>query len=247
LAIENQDLFKNERKTIGDQNFLPKVIDLSQEIFQGMPVWPGHHKTIIWTHATHEETRAQLGDMSWEARVLLMSEHAGTHADALYEIDPNGPTIDKMKLEWFYGPAVCLDLSQVAPRSFVSVKDLEQSLKGGIQIRRKDIVLLYTGHYNRTYGAPEYLTDYPGLDEESTEWFAKKGVVNIGIDAPSIDCADDPKLSAHRAIRRLGTLTATEHLANLDKVVNMRFTYFGVPIKIRDGSGAPIRALAMLD
>ena len=35
------------------------IIDLSQDIYQGMPVYPGHLKTIVWTHLSHEECRRQ--------------------------------------------------------------------------------------------------------------------------------------------------------------------------------------------
>ena len=35
---------------------MPRLVDLSQEIFQGMGVYPGHLKTVVWDHATHEET-----------------------------------------------------------------------------------------------------------------------------------------------------------------------------------------------
>ena len=41
--------------------FKGKIIDLSQEIYQGMPVYPGHLKTVIWTHLSHEECQRQLG------------------------------------------------------------------------------------------------------------------------------------------------------------------------------------------
>ena len=38
-----------------------KLIDLSQEIYQGMPVYPGHVKTVIWEHHTHKETLKNIG------------------------------------------------------------------------------------------------------------------------------------------------------------------------------------------
>ena len=41
--------------------FKGKIIDLSQEIYQGMPADPGHLKTVIWTHASHEEVGRAIG------------------------------------------------------------------------------------------------------------------------------------------------------------------------------------------
>ena len=42
-------------------------------------------------------------------------------------------------------------------------------------------------------------------------------------------------------------MTNTENMANLDQVVNKRFLYVGVPLNITDGSGSPIRAVALLE
>ena len=33
-----------------------RIIDLSQDIYEGMKVYPGHLKTVQFEHATHEET-----------------------------------------------------------------------------------------------------------------------------------------------------------------------------------------------
>jgi kynurenine formamidase len=228
---------------------LTKLVDLSQDIFQGMLVWQGHLKTVIFTHVSHDETKSQFPNgMSYEARDILMSEHAGSHVDALFEIDPNGAKLDKMPLEWFYGEAICLDLSNIAPKTFITISDLKMALEqSGQSIKKGDIVLLHTGHYARTRGTAKYLTDYPGLDYDATKWLAESGVVNIGVDSPSPDNAIDNGLSSHRAVKDTGTLTITEHLANLEKVINKRFKYFGLPLKIKDATGSPIRAVAFVD
>jgi kynurenine formamidase len=34
---------------------MPQIIDLSQEIFSGMPVFPGLPEVVITVHASHEE------------------------------------------------------------------------------------------------------------------------------------------------------------------------------------------------
>ena len=68
---------------------MPRMIDLSQEIYQGMQVYPGHLKTVIWEHHTHEETVKNFeGGFSYQSRGLLMSDHGPTHVDALSHLDP---------------------------------------------------------------------------------------------------------------------------------------------------------------
>lgn len=223
-----------------------RLVDLSQEIYQGMPVFPLHQKTLIFPNITHEECEAKIG-FPFATNNLLINEHGPTHCDATYEYDPNGKYINEMPLEYFYGPAICLDLSHISPDEYITQADLEQALhRASLRIEKGDIVLLYTGHYNRAYGTDEWLTRYAGLNYEAAKWLAEQGVVNIGVDSPSIDKPDDPKYSGHLVCREY-QITNTENLCNLDQVANQRFVYFGLPLKIRKGTGSPIRAVALLN
>ncbi|MGI6485291.1 MAG: cyclase family protein [Tepidanaerobacteraceae bacterium] len=227
-----------------------KIIDLSQEIYQGMSVYPGHVKTLIWEHHTHQETLKTIGTgFSYATRGLLLSDHGPTHVDALNHIDPreDAESIDQLPLELFYTEGVCLDVSFVKPLEYITKKDLEVALeKSGQEIKRGDTVLLYTGHYDRTFGTEDWLFKYAGLDREATEWLADKGVVNIGVDAPSIDTPKDKSYPSHTVCKERRLLNI-ENLANLDKITNKRFEFIGLPLKIRDGTGSPIRAVAVLD
>lgn len=223
-----------------------RIIDLTQEIYQGMSVFPMHQKTMIFPNISHEESLKKFGFM-FATNNLLINEHGPTHTDALYESDPNGTTIEKTSLDLCLGAAVCLDVSSVSPDGYITEKDLEQALRvSGQTIHRGDIVLLYTGHYGRSYGLEEWQTRYAGLDVSGAEWLGGKGAVNIGIDAPSIDNPVDKRFSGHLICQKYRMLN-TENLCNLDKVAGKRFLYIGLPLKIRGGSGSPVRAVALLD
>lgn len=227
-----------------------KLIDLSQEIYQGMSVFPMHQKTFIMTNMSHEENMELTGSdtLGFSARNLLLSEHCGTHSDGVSEFKPGGPTIDNMPLKHFWGSAICIDLTNVRYPDYIEPEDLEKALrKSGQEIRQDDIVLLYTGHHDRTFGTDMFQTDYTGLSYEGATWLAERGVINIGVDAPAIDLTpDDLNFSGHLVCGEYD-ITNTENLCNLDKLVNKRFLYIGLPLKIRDGSGSPIRAVALLE
>lgn len=225
-----------------------RMIDLSQEIYQGMPVYPIHQKTFIFPNISHEECKKKLNsNLGFATRNILINEHGPTHCDAVYEYNPSGPTIDKMPLEYFWGSAICLDLSHITAASYIEPQDLQKALELSCQtINKGDIVLIYTGHYNRSYGSDAWLTTYSGLSYASSLWLAKAGVVNIGVDAPSIDHPDDTEFSGHKVCGEYG-MTNTENLCNLEQVKNKRFLYFGLPLKIREGTGSPIRAVAIVE
>lgn len=225
---------------------MSRIVDLSQEIYQGMPVHPRHLKTCIFPNLTRDEYVAAVG-YPFFTRNLLLNEHGPTHSDAIAEYSAAGPTIDQMAMRFFYGEAIALDLRSVSPDGAIEVHDLELALRRyGASTRPPERVLLCTGHHRRAYGAPEYLTRYAGLTREAAEWLADRGVINIGIDAPSIDGPGDPAFSGHVVCAERG-ITNTEHLCNLEEVVDRRFLYIGLPLRIRGGTGSPIRAIAVLD
>jgi len=226
-----------------------KLIDLSQEIFQGMSVFPMHQPTFIMTNMTHEENMELTGSktLGFSARNLLISEHGGTHSDGVWEYKKSGPTIDKMPLEYFWGSAICIDLSHIPATRSIEPRDLEQAVKkSGQEIIKGDIVLMYTGHYDRNFGTDKWQKEYTGLTYKAAKWFADQGVVNIGVDAPAIDHPDDLDFSGHLVCGEYD-ITNTENMCNLDKVVNKRFLYMGLPLKIREGTGSPIRAVALVE
>lgn len=229
--------------------FKGKIIDLTQEIYQGMPVYPGHLKTVIWTHLTHEECMRQIGTgASYETRGILLCDHGPTHIDSVSHLsrDPNAPPVDKIPLENCITSAICLDVSDIPQKTQFGKKKIEAELKRwNLDIRKGDTILFYTAQYDRYYGKPEYMTDYPGLDREGTEFIIDQGCINFGVDSASPDMWYDRTYPCHTVCAQR-QVTHIENLCNLDKVAGKRFTFIALPLKIRNGTGSPIRAVAIL-
>jgi kynurenine formamidase len=213
-----------------------------------MPVYPIHQKTFIFQNITHDECKKKLGsNLGFATRNILINEHGPTHCDAVYEYDPMGATIDKMPLSYFWGLAICVDLSNIPSNRYIEPEDIQKALDmAHLEINKGDILLMNTGHYKRSYGKEDWLTTYTGLSYKAARWIAQQGVVNIGVDAPSIDHPDDTEFSGHKVCKEF-KITNTENLCNLEEVKNKRFLFFGLPLKIRDGTGSPIRAVALLE
>jgi kynurenine formamidase len=226
-----------------------KIIDLSQEIYTGMPVYPGHIKTVIWIHASHEEMRRQLGTgFSYETRGILLCDHGPTHIDSVSHLstDPEAPSVDRIPLEYCITSAISLDVSDVPRKTQFGRAKIEAELKKwNLDIRKGDTVLFYTGHYDQFYGKPEYMTDYPGLDREATEFIIDQGCINFGVDSPSPDMWYDKTYPCHSVCGER-KVTHIENLCNLDKVLGKRFTFIALPLKIREGTGSPLRAIAIV-
>lgn len=226
-----------------------RLIDLSQEIYEGMILWTGHPPTKITVHATHAETAGQFEEnYSFTAETIQMTTHAGTHVDSISHIDPRpgAPSIEQLPLEWFYTEAICIDLAHLPPRTLYRVEDIKAALaRHNLDIRPGDTVLIHSGHYARTRDTPAYASEYSGLSREAAEFIYGQGAVNIGAEAPSVDVAGTKSYPAHQVCREMQRLN-TENLGDLSAVVGVRFRYVGLPLAIRNGTGSPIRAIAVI-
>lgn len=229
---------------------MTRLIDLSQNIYNGMKVYPGHLKTVVFEHVTHEETAPRFeGGFSFQTTGIMINDNGPTHVDSFSHLDPDpdAETIDQMPLELFYGPAICLDVSEHEAHTDINAEHLDAALQqSGQELREGDIVLFYTGTFNRLHGTPEYLTDFPGLGESGAQWLVDKGVKTFGVDTPTPDNPTSKSYPVHMMCRREHK-THYENLANLDQVVNRRFTFIGLPLKTVGAHGGPTRAAAVLD
>ena len=226
------------------------LIDLSRELYHRTPTLPNHPPVIMTEYGTHADVRRD-GDVTFSSRTMgmTMGDHSGTHVDAPSHFDARAGalTVDQLPLENFYTEAVCLDLSHVSLKTDILVSDLaEAEQRAGVTIQPRDTVLLYMAVHERLFGAPGYVTDFPGLTKESAEWLGAKGIVSFGVEAPSPGRPGRNNFLVHLVCRDMG-FTHMECLCNLDKLVGKgRFRFIGFPLKIRGGSGSPIRAVALV-
>jgi kynurenine formamidase len=226
-----------------------KIVDLSQDIYEGMKVYPGHLKTVQFEHATHEETAPRFeGGFSFQTTGFMLNDNGPTHCDSFSHLDPDpsAETIDQMSLDLFYGPAVCLDVTGFAPRSDITAADLDRvEAASPVSVEPGDIVLFYSGTWNRFSGDMRYLTDFAGLGESAAEWIVQRRVKTFGVDSPTPDNPASTTYPVHMMCRR-EHITHYENLAHLDEVVNTRFTFVGFPLKLRGAHGGPTRAVALV-
>jgi len=233
---------------------MPEYIDLAQPIYDGHPVYHTHQKTVVWTDTSHGDVEAmleqELGEeppFTFETRGLLLCDHGPTHVDATKHYDPEGESIEEMSLGQFHTPGKAIDVSHRSPGEYITADDLQEAAEeAGVTIEEGDTVLIRTGHYDETYPTRAYSQNYPGLNEEATRWLVDRGIANFGVDQPSPDTPDDPRYPCHTLCRE-HDLPHVENLRNIDKIVGEPFTFIGFPLAIRDGTGSPIRPVALVD
>jgi kynurenine formamidase len=228
-----------------------KLIDLSRELYHRTQVHPAHPPVIITTWNDHDQVKVA-GNTRFTSKALAisLSDHSGTHVDAFCHFDPRpeAASIDQMPLEDFYTEAICLDLSEVPLKHSITVEEMEAALAAsGEEIKPGDTVLIYMAVTERLLGKPEYGHDFPGLTVEAVHWLADKEIKMFGVEAVSPATEGENNYKAHLACGERG-ITHIECLTNLDKLIGKgRFRFIGFPLKIRGGTGSPIRAVAVLE
>ena len=231
------------------------VTNLSHTISTEDPTFVGHQITLIWSHLTHEETQKMgLTKPPYSCKVVgfTMCDHSNTHVDAINHVvnEPDARAINELPLEWFMAPAVWFDFSHKSPNSYITRSDIEEAIAAtGVTIQPQSVVLYYTGWYKKWKRPFEYIKNYPGLDRGAIEYLNDLGAISIGADAPSIDSYNEVAVvkeqPAHIVCREREILNL-ENMAQVDLIPSHEFWFVGLPLKIKGGSGSPLRCVAIV-
>lgn len=227
---------------------MKKLVDLSQEIYQGMPIFPSHLQTVVFDWATHEKTSGAFeSDMSYATKGILINDNGPTHVDSFSHLIPGGESIAEMPLDLFWGQGLCLDLSFKGDNEYITPEDLEGALAKSTQEWREGMVmLLHTGHAEKYKDQADYSLKYPGLDAEAAEWIREKNPKVFGVDNPSPDNPVSRTYPVHLMCRK-HKMTHYENLCNLGELLDQPFMFYGFPLKVREAHGGPTRAVAMIE
>ncbi|CAL2075957.1 cyclase family protein [Tenacibaculum sp. 190524A05c] len=230
---------------------MAEIIDLSQEIYEGMPVYKSLPQVTMEVHNTHEEWDNEINPTTQTPAVykIQMGEHTGTHVDAMNHMakEYEGQSIDTMPLSMFYTEGICLDLSHKKFQELISSDDLKEALrKDKLHIKKGDTILIYTDHYRKAFNTDNW-SKGPGITVECARWLGKQKIAAFGVETMSPGVPKISNKEVHHICGELG-FTHYENMINLYKLIGRgRFRFIGLPLKIRGGTGSPVRAVAIFE
>lgn len=231
-----------------------KVIDLT---------YPFDETTIYWPTAKPFEWQKESWGMSaggyWYAAArYAASEHGGTHLDSPIHFGKGRAAADEIPVSKLVGPAVVIDVTAACAKDRdyrVSAEDLAAWQRTHGKVPAGAILLIHTGWGKFWPDKKLYLgTDvagdttnlhFPGFSREAAEALAQLPINGVGIDTASMDYGPSKDFIAHQIINGMG-LYGLENVANLEKVPATGATLIALPMKIKGGSGAPARIIAIL-
>ncbi len=229
-------------------------IDLSHDFAADTVYWP----TAPGFQLEVDSKGPTPGGWWYESNTIRTSEHGGTHLDAPVHFAKGAYTTDKIPVDRLVGPACVIDVKAACakdPDHEVSVDDLLAFEAAHGRIPAGAIVLLNTGFARfwpdraRYMGTAERGQEatlklrFPGLSPRAAKWLIRKEVHAVGIDTPSIDHGKSRMFFAHRELYA-HNIPAFENVANLDALPATGAFVVALPMKIRGGSGGPLRIVA---
>jgi kynurenine formamidase len=232
-------------------------VDLSHDFSRETVYWPTA-KPFSLTVVSAERTPA---GYYYASNDFSTSEHGGTHLDAPIHFAEGRHTTDQIPLERLIGPAVVVDVTAQAEADAdyrldrTAVEEWEQ--RHG-RIPDESIVLVRTGWSSRWPDKQRYLgttktgaagvaeLHFPGIDSSAARWLAdERRVKAVGIDTPSIDYGQSKTFDTHQILMG-DNIPAFENVAALDRLPPTGSLVVALPMKIRGGSGGPLRIVALV-
>ena len=214
-----------------------KVIDLTLTVSNKIPTFPGSPQPnfIPWENIKED---------GYNLELLFLSTHTGTHMDAPHHFLEKGAKIHEISLKKLVSEAVLIQSRKKSNES-ITKTDIQKFEKKHGKIDGFSSVIFSTG-WQRNLQKKYYFTESPGLAVSAAKYLASKKISLVGIDSPSIDVGTDPKFSVHQIFAKKGMLIV-ENLANLDKIKSSTFHLVVLPLKLKNATGSPVRAIAFVE
>lgn len=194
-------------------------------------------------------------------KIKNMGVHSTTHIDAPWHYGPlvqgkKAKTIDEIPLEWLYGDGVVINMSHKKDFEAITVEDLKEDLKKtNTTLQAGNIVLIRTDRDQLS--GQDFFERGTGMSKEATQWLIDQGIKVMGIDQwgwdlPLRHLVEQAKLSNNKELFWEGHLVGIDHeylhmeqLTNLKALPPTGFKVAVFPLKIKGGSAAPARVVAI--
>jgi kynurenine formamidase len=256
LAVVLLLLASCNRPSLTDRLVNGKWVDLTYPFDSTTIYWPtaqGFHLTVV-------SARRMPGGWYYAANNFTAAEHGGTHLDAPVHYVEKKRTADEIPLSQLIAPAVVIDVTRQADSSAdyrIHQSDITAWEAAHGDIPAGAIVLIRTGWGKRWPDRARYLgtiktgaagvaeLHFPGLDLDAARALVRRRVGAVGVDTPSIDYGQSTTFQVHRRLFA-SNVPAFENVAHLEELPATGAFVVALPMKIKGGSGGPLRIVALL-
>ncbi|KGO90630.1 cyclase family protein [Flavobacterium suncheonense] len=248
-----------KKQTLSELLAAGKWIDLTYDFSETTIYWPNN--------PTGFQLKTQFNGMTaggyfYASNEFYTPEHGGTHLDAPIHFAKGKWSADQIPLERLNGNAILIDIRAKAQNNAdyqISISDVEAWEKNHGNIPEGSFVLFRTGWGKFYPDKAKYLgtavkgeaaiphLHFPGIDPVLATWLVKNRTIKaVGIDTPSIDYGQSKDFKTHQILCAENIL-GFENLANLQELPEIGIYLIALPMKIKDGTGGPLRIIAWVE
>ncbi len=251
-----------------------KVFDLGVELFPGMPHVPSHGPFGYSMIREHGDVMIAEGACS-AVDAIFCTGHTGTHIDALshYAKDmkmfggvdaasaqtkTGGMSVHGIEtVAPFVQRGVMIDIAAHLKKEVLEgghalgPEDLQAAAEAqGVRIGEGDVVLIRTGHIQHWPGPNYYRqkSGIPGINLEAAKWLSGQGIRMVGSDTYCVEVKPDAgsPVHVHMLVEKGIHLLEVANLEEMSKAKIHEFLFVALPLKIRGGTGSPVRPVAIV-
>ena len=241
-TYDRDNLMVYMQKTISLDDFI--FIDMTHSLSADVPHWGvdvgfKYNARII-------QSPNSAGKVKFRAQRLEMSSGIGTHMDAPSHCFENAAAIDAIPLTSLITACRVIDVSSKAHERYsVSADDIHEFENKYGTIPKGSCVMIYTGWDQRWSQPEKYRNEkiFPNISVEAAKILIERDVAGIGIDTLSPD-AFGSDFPVHEIILGAGKYIL-ENVTNAQKLDPVGSYVFALPIKVVDGTEAPVRLIGM--
>jgi kynurenine formamidase len=219
------------------------ALDLTHTLSEQSPSWEGTPGFKSHTLLDYQDCS---GDVRFKVQSITMRSGIGTHIDAPAHCIPGGASIDMLNLCTLIAPCIVIDVSaRSSERYAASQEDIELFEQQYGRIEEKSLVIIRTG-WDRFWENPtKYRNDlvFPTLSEKAATYLLNRNIVGLGIDTLGPDLPENG-FTVHKLLLGHGCYII-ENVANAEALPPKGSISIALPIKIQDGTEAPLRLVAL--
>lgn len=220
------------------------LIDLTHTLDPTIPTWSGG---CGFNHDVHIDYPDCKGEDKFRVMKVKMDAGIGTHMDAPSHCISGGNCVHDFDVNDLIMPCVVIDISDIAHERYsLSIQDIVDFETKYGKILNNSCVMVKTGWSNLWDQPSKYHNEhvFPSVSPEAADLLLARGVSALGIDTLSPD-RPEYGFKVHKSFLGAGKIII-ENVANLDNMPPTGSWVMALPIKIKEGTEAPIRLVGFI-
>lgn len=209
---------------------MEQIIDLTLNYDQNIP---GFQSSVAKT----------IKEDGWNATNYHFYSHCGTHMDAPVHFGVNDQSIDQIAVSRFFCDCHIIRITDIQPGALITIQHIKEIQD---KIKKGEGVIFHTNWSKHLPDLQKWRNELPRISKELAQFLVNQGITMVGVEPPSV--ADVNNITEVTTIHRIllgGDVIIIEGLTNLEKIGSDYVQIIALPLKVKNGDGAPARVIAV--